>query len=142
MNVCYWSESEISVVQPKLLLFPSKQITVFVFMGVEVEVIVAASNSSNDGVFATEPSTLCAVPFNLHIRIVKMVLYVSHFIGEGILRKVQWLLQNHTASKWQGKGLRLSFLVTNTHAVLRCSKENLANCVECKSCDSCSSHLS
>lgn len=56
-----------------------------------MEVIVAASNSSNDGVFTTEPSTLCAVPFNLHIRIVKEVLYVIHFIGEGILRKVKWL---------------------------------------------------
>lgn len=119
VNVCYWSESEISIVQPKLFLFPSKQITVLVFVGVEVVVIVATSNNSNDGVSATEPSTLCPVPFNLHIRIVREVLYVFYFIGEVILRKVKWLSQSHTASKWQDKGLRLSFLVTKAHAVLR-----------------------
>lgn len=116
---------------PSYYFFPSKQITVFVFMGVEVEVIVAASNSSNDGVFATEPSTLCADPFNLHIRIVKEVLYVFHFIGEGILRKVKWLSQSHTASKWQDKGLRLSFLVTKTHAVLRYSQRKPGNSKGC-----------
>lgn len=62
---------------------------------------------------------LCAVPFNLHIRIVREVLYVFHFIGEGILRKVKWLSQSHTASKWPDESLRLSFLVTKTHAVLK-----------------------
>ena len=66
MNACYWSEREISIAQPRLSFLPPKQVTMPVFMGAVVEVIVAASNNSDASVSATGPSTRWAVPLNPH----------------------------------------------------------------------------